>query len=409
MCGPAPWCEDGIVVNLLEPLVQADQSIEFRARTDRRVLSGVAGGFADQHGVDAALMRVAVALLSLAGGLGVALYALGHAVAARAVEVGPAHPHDRRRDTAVVFITAGLLLVVRSTGVWLGDVPMVAAVVMGVGALVLARSEGRWLQGRVMMGVGLMAAGVLVAGGATGDWHGGTPTSVRVGTLAAALTLVGVGVVAGPWLARLAQRAADERRERIRADERAAVAAHLHDSVLQTLALIQRTADDPRRTVTLARRQERELREWLYGEATATRSAHTFTAALGEIAVEVEDAYDVPVEVVSVGDLPVDERCAVLIAATREACLNAAKHSGAPTVAVFAEVSDGAIEVFVRDRGVGFDPAGVDADRRGVRDSIVGRLLRIGGEASVTTSPGDGTEVSLRVTREPTTGEMVAP
>jgi signal transduction histidine kinase len=409
MCGPAPWCEDGIVVNLLEPLVQADRSIEFRARTDRRVLSGVAGGFADQHGVDPALMRVAVALLSLAGGLGVALYALGHAVAARAVEVGPAHPHDRRRDTAVVFITAGLLLVVRSTGVWLGDVPMVAAVVMGVGALVLARSEGRWLQGRVMMGVGLMAAGVLVAGDATGDWHGGTPTSVRVGTLAAALTLVGVGVVAGPWLARLAQRAADERRERIRADERAAVAAHLHDSVLQTLALIQRTADDPRRTVTLARRQERELREWLYGEATATRSAHTFTAALGEIAVEVEDAYDVPVEVVSVGDLLVDERCAVLIAATREACLNAAKHSGAPTVAVFAEVSDGAIEVFVRDRGVGFDPAGVDADRRGVRDSIVGRLLRIGGEASVTTSPGDGTEVSLRVTREPTTGEMVAP
>ena len=408
MCAARRRCDDGSVVDVLEQFADAGRSLEFRARSDRRVLAGVAGGFADQHGVDPMLMRVVVVVLGLAGGVGVALYALGHAVAARATEPPPVLPHDRRRDAAVVLITAGLLLVVRSTGVWLGDAPMLAAVVMGAGALVLARGDGRWVQGRVLIGAVLVAGGVLLAGGAGGLWQGDTPVSVRVGVNAAALTLVGVGIVAGPWLARLAQNATEERRQRIRADERAAVAAHLHDSVLQTLALIQRTADDPRRTVTLARRQERELREWLYGDGAAQQITDSFAASLRAIAEELEDAYDVPVDVIVVGDCPLDDRCAALVAATREACLNAAKHSGAATVSVFAEVGQEVVEVFVRDRGVGFDPSMVDADRRGIRDSITGRLTRVAGGAAVISTPGEGTEVSMQVGRPRFVGEAVA-
>lgn len=373
------------------------------------MLAGVAGGFADQHGVDPILTRAAVVVLSLAGGLGVALYALGHAVASTTTSVLPPLPHDRRRDIAVVMFSAGLLLVVRSTGVWLGDAAMLSAVVIGAGAVVLARGDGRTMQWRVVVGAVLVAAGVLLAGEVGGIWNGETSTSVRVGSVAAALTLVGVAVVAGPWLARLAQGAAEERRERIRADERAAVAAHLHDSVLQTLALIQRTADDPRRTVTLARRQERELREWLYGQGATHGQTDSFTASLRAVAEEVEDAYDVPVEIVAVGDCPLDERGGALLAATREACLNAAKHSGAATVSVFAEIGRETMEVFVRDRGRGFDTSMVEEDRRGIRDSITARLARVGGTAVVSSTPGDGTEVSMQVGRTAPLVEVVAP
>lgn len=400
--------DDGPVADVLEDLATAGRSLEFRARSDRRVLAGVAGGFADQHGVDPVLVRVAVVVLTLAGGLGVAVYALGHAVASRTTTVSPPLAHDRRRDVAVVMIGAGLLLVVRSTGVWLGDAAMLSAVVIGAGAVVLARGDGRTMRGRVLVGAVLVAAGVLLVGGVGGIWDGETPASVQVGSTAAALTLVGVAGVAGPWLARLAQGAAEERRQRIRADERAAVAAHLHDSVLQTLALIQRTADDPRRTVTLARRQERELREWLYGEGAMQPVAASFVASLRAVAAEVEDSYDVPVEVVAVGDCPLDEQGGALIAATREACLNAAKHSGAATVSVFAEIGRETVEVFVRDRGCGFDPSTVEADRRGIRDSIIARLARVGGTASVSSTPGEGTEVSLQLSRSIPVGQAVA-
>lgn len=176
------------------------------------------------------------------------------------------------------------------------------------------------------------------------------------------------------------------------------MAAHLHDSVLQTLALIQRT-DDPRRMVTLARAQERELRRWLF-ESVPTAAAETVASALRAAAERVEADHDVPVEVVTVGDAELDERLRALAAAAGEAITNAAAHSGAGRVSVFCEVTDEGVEVYVVDQGKGFDPAAVAPDRRGIRDSIKGRVERHGGTARVDSRVGEGTEVALRMSRE---------
>lgn len=175
------------------------------------------------------------------------------------------------------------------------------------------------------------------------------------------------------------------------------MAAHLHDSVLQTLALIQRSADDPRRTATLARQQEHELRQWLYGADTAV--ADSLVAALQAMAAEVEVRHDVRIEVVAVGDLALDDEVQALVAASREACVNAAKHSGDRTVSLYAEVGVDQVEVFVRDRGRGFDPSAAEGDRMGIAQSMVGRLERVGGSVRIDSSVGTGTEVQLRVPR----------
>jgi signal transduction histidine kinase len=167
----------------------------------------------------------------------------------------------------------------------------------------------------------------------------------------------------------------------------------VHDSVLQTLTLIQRNASDPIEVLRLARGSERELRGWLYtprGDGPAT-----LQAALLAAAADVEDEHGVQVDVVTVGDVPADERVGAVVQAAREAMVNAAKSSGAPTVSVFAEVTDGRVQVFVRDRGRGFDLAAVPADRYGVRESIVARMARNGGTAEIRTAPGSGTEVRL--------------
>jgi signal transduction histidine kinase len=203
--------------------------------------------------------------------------------------------------------------------------------------------------------------------------------------------LLAAAIILAPWWLRLVRGLAAERAERIRSQERAEVAAHLHDSVLQTLALVQRRADDPREVAALARRQERELRAWL----NESRPTGTFAAALDAAASEVEGDHHVPIEVVTVGDAPLDDRTAALVAAVREALVNASKFAGPEPIAVYAEVEDGRFEVFVRDRGPGFDPEAVPADRRGVRDSIVGRMERHGGTATVHSRPGQGTEVEL--------------
>ena len=235
----------------------------------------------------------------------------------------------------------------------------------------------------------LIAVGLVLVGASHGISSG-----VRVGVYATALTILGVTVLLGPWLARVAQEITAERRQRIRLDEREAMAAHLHDSVLQTLALIQRTADDPRRTITLARRQEAELRQWLYGNADT--AATTLTGALQTMVDEVEDLYDIRIEHVVVGDRPIDERFVALIGAIREACVNTAKHGAVVDVAVYVEIRAGAVEAFVRDRGVGFDVAAV-TEGHGISQSIRARLERIGGTAVVESSPGQGTEVRLSV------------
>ncbi|HUN79417.1 MAG TPA: ATP-binding protein, partial [Solirubrobacteraceae bacterium] len=212
---------------------------------------------------------------------------------------------------------------------------------------------------------------------------------------AAAIVATAVGLLVAPWFVRLGQTLAAERSARIREQERAEVAAHLHDSVLQTLALIQKRAGDPREVASLARRQERELRRWLFERPGGSEEGESVRTALERAAAEVEELHGTPVEVVIVGDRPLEARLEALVPAAREALTNAAKFAASDRVDLFAEVGEERVEVFVRDRGVGFDTEAIPADRRGVRDSIVSRVERRGGRAWVRSTLGEGTEVEL--------------
>ena len=246
---------------------------------------------------------------------------------------------------------------------------------------------------RTGLGIALVVGAGLAFLAATGALSAARNVVLSVLVVAAVLA-----IIFAPWIVRLARSLAAERGERIRSEERAEMAAHLHDSVLQTLALVQQRADDPRTVAALARRQERELRAWLSRRA-APGTASRLSGALEGAASEVERDHGVAVEVVAVGDADLDERGRALVAAAREAMVNAAKFGGGSPVDVYAEVADGAVEVYVRDRGPGFDPAAVPADRRGVRESIVGRMERHGGRAAVRSAPGEGTEVELALPR----------
>jgi signal transduction histidine kinase len=186
----------------------------------------------------------------------------------------------------------------------------------------------------------------------------------------------------------------EAREELARSEERSRISAHLHDSVLQTLALIQKSSERAADVVGLARRQERELRSWLYG--TSEDEGGGLAESLRRAAAEVEERYGVPIDVVAVGDIDRSEVVVPLIQAGREAMVNAAKHSGSASISAFAQVDDGAAAVFVRDRGSGFDRDSVEADRRGIVDSIEGRMRSIGGAAELRTGER-GTEWKLEV------------
>lgn len=211
--------------------------------------------------------------------------------------------------------------------------------------------------------------------------------------LAVFLTGLGITIAFGPWVRRLLTDLSEERSERIRQEERAEVAAHLHDSVLQTLALIQRS-DDPQRMAMLARHQEAELRDWLYG-TVPLEGIDLVSTALKQAASKVEEDFQIPIDLVTVGDHPVDERGRTLIAAATEAMVNAAKHSGAERMSLFLEVEGDRLEVFITDQGKGFDPDAIAEDRRGIAESIRARMERIGGTVSIESEPGEGTEVML--------------
>jgi len=224
--------------------------------------------------------------------------------------------------------------------------------------------------------------------------EGGTTTLLPPGAVAGALLLV-----ASPWLWRLAVERDAERTARIRTEERAEVAARVHDSVLQTLALIQRHATEPRRVASLARRQERELRGWLYEDRPLGDEQASLVAALSAAAAEVEELHGVRVELASAGDCPLDEGAQAVVLAAREAMANAARFSGVEQVDVYTEAGEDEIAVFVRDRGSGFDRAAVPPDRRGLAESIERRLERAGGRATVVAALGEGTEIELRLPR----------
>lgn len=324
-------------------------------------------------------------------------------------------PHRRAKLLGYVLLGAATSSLFGAFGVDLGGHSLLPLSIAGVGALLIwtrasetqreqwssdARRVGSRLGRRGPLLVILSGIGLVVLGVTSFLASHDALAQARNGAIAIGATLVGVALVAGPWLWRLIRELSAERRERIREHERAELAAHVHDSVLQTLALIQSQAADPDAVKRLARGQERELRSWLYTSTPASSNGEvTLGTALRSAAAEVEDTHGVAVDVVVVGDAPLDDALTATVAAAREGMVNAAKSSGTPSISVFAEVSNKKVEVFVRDRGSGFDLDEVPEDRRGIRDSIVGRMARHGGKGSVR-SGSSGTEVALSMSRK---------
>jgi signal transduction histidine kinase/phage shock protein PspC (stress-responsive transcriptional regulator) len=371
-------------------------------RSSDRIVAGVAGGWADRWAVEPTVVRTALGLLSLVGGLGVVLYGLGALASTPPMPVAPPTPmrRDRRRELAIAAGTAAVLVLARAIGLWPGDAIMVPATLVAAGVAVAwtpRRGAGRLAPGVVRVLQVVAGAALLIAGVASLADRTGGLASVGASAGAIAVVVGGLAMFAAPAIGRLLRTLDDERATRIREDERARVAAHLHDSVLQSLVLIQRS-DDPRRMTALARRQERALRSWLYG-ATDPGDPTTLAAAIEALTAELEADHDVRIEAVIVGDQPLDASAGELVAALREALVNAARHAEAARVDVFVEVDDAELTGFVRDTGKGFDPQTVPADRRGITESIVGRLQRAGGTATLTSRPGAGTEVELRIPR----------
>ena len=384
-------------------------------RPDVGLIGGVCAGIADALGVEVLYVRLGALVLTIFGGIGVAIYAVAWVLvpAAAGTESAEADLAGRagakRTAAGVALLVLAALLALRQAGFWLGDA-LVWPLVLGSSglALILRQADATARRApsdaaavppaprrryRAALGPVLVVAAALIF-------------LQSVGALGAAGHAVGViltfavvvGLVFGPYLMRLARGLADERAQRIREQERAEVAAHLHDSVLQTLALIQKRADDPREVAGLARRQERELRRWLF-ERPRDRDGDRLEGALARAAAEVEVLHGVPIEVVVVGDAPMDEQLEAMARAAREAMANAARFAGVDRIDLYAEARDDRVEVFVRDRGIGFDPAAVPPDRRGVRNSIVARMRRHGGRATIHSAPGQGTEVELVVER----------
>ena len=247
----------------------------------------------------------------------------------------------------------------------------------------------------------LVIAGALLAGGLASLFSARASLALLRPLGGVVLVIAAIVLLLGPWWLRIARDLVLERQARVRAEERADIAARVHDSVLQTLALIQRRADDPQKVVQLARLQERELRSWLFEgrDPNETAADPTLTGGVRQIQQDVEARYGVPVEAVTVGDCDLDDNLNALLAAAREATVNAAKWSGASVISLFAEVEPGEVSIVVRDRGQGFDPEAVPADRKGLAESIHGRMTRRGGTATVTTAPGEGTKVTLKMVR----------
>ena len=377
----------------------------------------MAGGLGERLGVDPLLIRVAFVVLAIAGGSGVVLYLLAWALSIEpdsdAARARPVRPPSARLAFAVGLIVLGTMLLLREVGLWFGDqIVWPVALAAAGSAVIWARSDdrdrARWailpgnpvealFTGRVGL-ARVVVGGLLVASGlALGFANTGPDLAAAVDALAGvAVTVVGLGLIFGPWAARLIHQLAEERRGRIRSEARAEMAAHLHDSVLHTLALIQRVDASPE-VAALARRQERELRAWLYRAPVPPEGR--LRPAVEAIATRVEQRHNVPVDVVVVGDAPLDEAGRALVEACQEAALNAAKHSGAPLVSVYVEVEPDQLTGFVRDEGKGFDPDEVPTDRRGIADSIRGRIRRHGGTVTILSAPGEGTEVQLRLPR----------
>ena len=377
-------------------------------RRENRVVAGVAGGIADRLGVVDLYVRAGFLVLTLIWGVGILLYlALWAHTLDRTHDSQPPLEESEQRKVGYLLMFGGGLLAIRSIGVWSSDqlVWPGAAVILGVAFLMDRRdidprsailavfdpNSGRF-RSRAVIGILLLVVGISILSAAA------VPALETV-ALAVLVTGVGMAVLFGPWVLRMATDLGAERSRRIREEERADMAAHLHDSVLQTLALIQRTGD-PKRVATLARVQERELRRWLY-ESSVADGQELLSRALQKEADRIENTYDVPVVLVTVGDRPVDDHVRAMVAAAGEALTNAARHSGADRISVYSEATGTSSDVWVSDLGRGFDTGRVASDRRGIAESIIGRMQSHGGTATVASEPGEGTEVHLRLIGEP--------
>lgn len=377
------------------------------------MFGGVASGIADHLGLSPNVVRLVFVLMTGASGLGLILYAAYWIVLPTDPEGRPASRAASRLEFAAAGVVGTLALLAvtqapRHFSVSLGGLFVPAMLACLGGALIWRQASDtqrrRWTQwSRTSLGAGPAAGvgrirliggvGLVVAGGVLVLARANI-SAVGSGLLAVLVTVVGLGLITGPWWVRMVGDLNTERYERARSQERAELAAHLHDSVLQTLALIQRNAESSREVARLARGQERELRTLLYGTRTLSgQLAETLTTMAGE----VEDDYAISVDAVVVGDAALDDGLNALVAASREALVNAAKHAGVASVSLYAEVDAGACTIYVRDRGVGFDLDAIAADRQGVRGSIIGRVERHGGQVKVRSGVGGGTEVELRM------------
>jgi signal transduction histidine kinase/phage shock protein PspC (stress-responsive transcriptional regulator) len=394
----------------------------YRRRSGRAV-AGIAAGLADHLGVRVLWVRAVLAALAAFGGAGMLVYGMLWVFVPQHPNeeiTEPASARDRQQARALILLGVGLAVGgTMVSGAISGWVAIPAAIAL-VGTAVVWREADesqrrRWRDGarsgvagavlggggwsaavRVLAGVALVVTGIGVLVVRSGSFD-----QIKFALIAVLATLVGVAVLTIPFWLRMVRDLGEERRARIRTEERAEIAAHLHDSVLQTLALIQKQAELPKQVARLARGQERELRGWLYGPSGyGTRTEITsgqLSAALAAACGEVEDTFAISVSQVVVGDAELDEPLTALVQAAREAIVNAAKHAGVDEVSVYAEVEPTSVTVFVRDRGKGFDPDAVPEDRHGLADSIRGRMERNGGTIRLRTAPGEGTEVQLEM------------
>jgi signal transduction histidine kinase len=293
-----------------------------------------------------------------------------------------------------LLVLAGLFIAGRSgvqlrTDWWLPTALLLAGLVLAWYQLGSGRQSTIRSLLQLAGGLVLVSAGIALFIG-----RQDSPAQLLASMAAGLAVVAGVAVVLAPWWLRLWRGLVEERSARARESERADIAAHLHDSVLQTLTVIRARAENPDLVRRLARSQERELRAWLYEDTAAP--AVSLAAGLRLMVAEIEDEYGVEVGCVIVGDCQPTAVSEALLGSTREALLNAVRH-GAPPFSVYLEARAELIEVFVRDHGIGFDLAVVPPDRLGVRVSIIGRLARQGGHATVRQAPGGGTEVHLVV------------
>ncbi|WP_196060526.1 PspC domain-containing protein [Corynebacterium hesseae] len=357
-----------------------------------RVVAGVAAGLAQNLGVSALSARIALTALTLLGGVGAMAYA-GLWIFTPALDDAPSTRRSPLSLMLVFLALAGSAVgVLGVSGASLSVAVPLAVVAIGAVLAWLAYDRGL----NTPVGLVAVAAGaVLVIGGvvvAAVTWESGSGSAI----LATALTLVGFGALVVPLVLKLWRSLSQEQAAKAVSEERAEIAARLHDSVLQTLALIQKRAGDSREVTRLARAQERELRAWLFDAPSAAPT--TCFGALEAACGEVEDLFDMRVSAVTVGeDAELTEAAKLLIQAAREAMVNAGKHAGVDAVDVYAELLAGELSIFVRDRGVGFDVDAIPADRHGIRDSIRARVEGSGGRVRISSTPGEGTEVELAV------------